>query len=59
MSLVDDPAWRFLGEPVLLEALQEAQDARTGITEGRYRAAVRTLETQWRATTAGTNAPTA
>jgi hypothetical protein len=57
--LIHDPACRFLDEPVLFEVLQEAQDARTGIAEDRYRAAVRTLETQWRATAAGTPAPTA
>jgi hypothetical protein len=57
--LADDPACPFLDEPVLFEALQEAQDARTGTAQDRYRAAVRTLDTQWRATAAGTTAPTA
>ncbi|GAA2524257.1 hypothetical protein [Streptomyces longisporus] len=44
---------------MLFEARQEAQDARTNTAQDRYRTAVRTLETQWRATAAGTPAPTA
>ncbi|MGW4994928.1 hypothetical protein ACWEQ3_46385 [Streptomyces mirabilis] len=47
---------RFLDEPVLIEALQEAQVTRTGDAQDRYRAAVRTLETRRHATAAGTRA---
>ncbi|MGW1170594.1 hypothetical protein [Streptomyces sp. NPDC002550] len=56
--LVDAIACRFLDEPVVLEGLQKVQDARTGTARDRYRAAVRTLEAQWRVTAAGTPTPT-
>ncbi|MEU6071361.1 hypothetical protein ABZ864_44725 [Streptomyces sp. NPDC047082] len=55
--LVDHPAGgRLLDGPVLLGALQEAQDARTATAQDRYRAAVRTFETRWRVTAVGTPA---
>ncbi|EPH46906.1 hypothetical protein STRAU_0072 [Streptomyces aurantiacus JA 4570] len=51
--IVEDPAGRrSLGELELLEALTEAQDARIGDDDHYYRAAVRTLEAQWKATAA-------
>jgi hypothetical protein len=50
--LVVDLAHHLLGELELLEALTAAQDTRTGDDDHRYRAAVRTLEAQWKATTA-------
>ncbi|MEU8812568.1 hypothetical protein ACN6K5_001578 [Streptomyces violaceoruber] len=49
--LVVDLAHHLLDEPELLEALTAAQDARTR-DDDHYRAALRTLEAQWKATTA-------
>jgi hypothetical protein len=46
-----DLAHHLLDKLELLEALTVAQEARTG-DDDRYRAAVRTLEAQWKATTA-------
>lgn len=55
--LVDHPAGgRLLDGPVLLEALQEARDTRTGTAQDRCRAAVRSFETPWRVTAVGTPA---
>lgn len=50
--LVEDPAGRRQDERELLEALTEAQDARTGDDDHHYRTAIRTLEAQWKATVA-------
>lgn len=49
--LVGDLAHHLLDELELLEALTAAQDARSG-DDDHYRAALRTLEAQWKATTA-------
>lgn len=49
--LVVDLAHRLLDELELVEALTAAQDARTG-DDDHYRAAVRTLEAQWKSATA-------
>lgn len=50
--LAGDLAHHLLDELELLEALTAAQDTRTGAAEHCYRAAVRTLESQWKAATA-------
>jgi hypothetical protein len=49
--LVEGPAGYLLDEPELLEALTK-EDTRIGEDDDRYRAAIRALQAQWKATTA-------
>ncbi|MGV9248745.1 hypothetical protein [Streptomyces sp. NPDC003710] len=48
--IVDDPASHLLDDRELLE-VTEAQGARIGDDDHQYRAAIRTLQAQWKVTT--------